>query len=304
MAVAIRRMLAALACSLIFACTVFWCASSIRGEGLEFRVDTELFKNEEKSPILQQLTIFTAEGAVYDFCLTAPTETTVFDPRHGRFTLLDESRKKKALITTQELLDYSLALEAHAAKQKDQLFAFCAAAKFETTEKEVDLNGQTHTELRLAAKSLTYTALGLKPPQPEAAKVYRHFADWCARLNSSRAGNLPANARLLLNNAFAERDLLPFEITRTTAAATPFGKKLDLRSEHRFNWALSGEDRKKIGNAGDMIATYELVSYDEYRAADAKPLPSTTSKSAAATKSTPPRKMSAASPFQWMSSQN
>jgi len=63
---------------------------------------------------------------------------------------------------------------------------FCAAAKFETTEKEVDLNGQTHTELRLAAKPLTYTALGLKPPQPEAAKVYRHFAAEHRRLQQER----------------------------------------------------------------------------------------------------------------------
>ena len=58
----------------------------------EFRVDTELFLNQEKEPFLQTLTIFT-DGAVYDFQLTEPVQTTVFDARRGQFTLLDEARR-------------------------------------------------------------------------------------------------------------------------------------------------------------------------------------------------------------------
>src|SRR5436190_22511749 len=86
-------------------------------DDLEFRVDTEVFKNDEKKPILEQLTIFAADGTVYDFQLTAPPESTVFDPRHGRFTLLDETRKVKAVIATQEVMDVSFELETFAAKQ-------------------------------------------------------------------------------------------------------------------------------------------------------------------------------------------
>ena len=65
----------------------------------EFRVDTELFENQDKKPYLQTLTIF-ADGVVYDFQLTDPAETTVFDARRGHFTLLDESRHVKASVTT------------------------------------------------------------------------------------------------------------------------------------------------------------------------------------------------------------
>jgi len=30
------------------------------------------------------------------------------------------------------------------------------------------------------------------------------------------------------------------------------------------NWTLSGEDKKKIEHAGDMMAMFQLVGYDEY----------------------------------------
>lgn len=239
-------------------------ADSLVG-GEAFRVDTELFQNQDKKPFSEQLTIFTEGGTVYNFCLTTPQEVTVFDSRRGVFTVLDESRQVKAVVTTQELLGFNLDLENHAAQGTNALFAFCAAPQFETTEKETNRNGQTIVELRLTAKPLTYVAEGQRFEHPEAVKAYRHFADWCARLNAT-CGNSPAAARLALNQALAERDLLPLEITRTEWNK----KKLETRSQHRVNWTLSGEDQKKTEHAGDMMAKFQLVSYDEYRGA-AKP---------------------------------
>jgi hypothetical protein len=238
--------------------------------GQDFRVDTEMFKNQDKAPFVQTLTIF-AEGIVYDFCLTEPLEATVFDPRNGRFTLLDETRKVKASVTTQELLDFSLALETQAAKEKDRLFAFCAVPQFETTEKEVERNGQVHTELRMAGKPLTYVALGQRPERKETVAAYRYFTDWCARLNATRPGNLPPGARLALNQALAEHELLPLEISRTTIADSPFVRKLEVKSQHLVNWKLSGEDRKKIDRAADMMATFRAISFDDYRHPTKKP---------------------------------
>jgi hypothetical protein len=253
----------------IIAGWLLWLAGSIAGlpavaDGQDFRVDTELFQNQEKEPFLQTLTIF-ADGIVYDFRETEPREATVFDPRHGRFTLLDEVRHAKASVTTQELLDFTLALETHAAQEKDRLFAFCAVPQFETTDKPIERNGQSLIEVRLSGKPLTYVAEGQRPQRLEAVKAYRQFADWCARLNATRPGNLPPGARLALNQALAERELLPLEITRTIPAAGPLGKKLELKSQHRLNWTLSGEDRKKIERAGDMMAKFDAVSYDDYR---------------------------------------
>jgi hypothetical protein len=238
---------------------------------MEFRVDTEIFKNDDKKPLLEQLTIFAADGTIYDFQLTTPSETVVFDRRHGRFTLLDETRKVKAIVTTQDVMTVSFDLETFAAKQKQSLTAFCAAPQFETEAAEIEKSGQAMTELRLTAKPLSWTAAGLKATNPDAAKSYRYFADWCARLNSVSGHGLPASARLALNKELAERGLLPFEVVRTLPPDAPLGKKVEHRSEHRFNWTLSGEDRKRIERAGDMMAKFETVAFETYRAADSKP---------------------------------
>ena len=124
-------------------CFVFIVGTAyLHAEGLEFRVDTEVFKNDDKKPILEQLTIFAADGTVYDFQLTAPRETTVFDSRHGRFTLLDETKKVKSVVATQEIMDVSFALEAFAAKQGNGLLRFCAAPQFETEAEGFELGSQ------------------------------------------------------------------------------------------------------------------------------------------------------------------
>jgi hypothetical protein len=233
------------------------------GQERAFRVDSELFKDQDKMPLLQTLTIF-QNGMVYDFLLTTPQEVTVLDPQRGRITLLDEGRRVKATVTTQEVLEFTLALRTHAAQEKDPLLVFCAAPQFETTERSVEQQGQTLAELHLTAKPLSYVALGQPPPWPQAAALYRQFADWAARLNAARPGNLPPNPRLALNEALAERGLVPLEIRRTIPATTRLGKRLELRSEHRFNWTLSGEDQKRLQRVGDMLATYALVSFQEY----------------------------------------
>lgn len=226
----------------------------------DFRVDTDLFQGDEKEPFLTTLTVF-SNGIVYDFRWTEPKEVTVFNPLHGKFTLLDESRKVKATILTQELLDFTLALEQQAAQQRG-LFAFCAEPKFAVVATPVEENGQMLTELRLSAKPLTYVVKGQKPEHADSVKAYRQFADWCARLNAAMPGNLPPAARLELNEQLAENELLPLEITRTIPGTT---KSKIVRSQHRVNWALSDKDQKNIGRAGDMMATFEAVSFNNYR---------------------------------------
>src|SRR5207253_4334884 len=80
----------------------------------DFRIDTEIFVGQEKEPKVQTLTIF-ADGRVFDFLQTEPRQITVFDPLRGQFTLLDETRRVKAAVTTAELLASMLELETRAA---------------------------------------------------------------------------------------------------------------------------------------------------------------------------------------------
>jgi hypothetical protein len=254
-----------------------WFAGTLAGwpavtDGQEFRVDTEVFFNQEKLPGLETLTIF-AEGKVFDFLLTEPRETVILDPQRGRFTLLNEAEQVKATVTTHDLMQYTLELEAQAAGVKDTVVAFAAKPQFETKFEDIQQNGQTLVRLTLAGKPLEYVALGQTPEGDQreaAARMYRHFADWYARLNATRSANLPPAARLVLNQTLAERGLLPLEITRTITPDGPLARKDEVKSRHLVNWTLSGEDRKKIERAGSSAATFKPVSYDEYRRGFAK----------------------------------
>ena len=51
-----------------------------RVAGQEFRIETDVFVDEQKEPIVETLTIF-SDGVVYDFLLTGVEEITLFDRR-------------------------------------------------------------------------------------------------------------------------------------------------------------------------------------------------------------------------------
>lgn len=238
----------------------------------EFRVDTEIFVGEEKEPAAETLTLFTG-GRVYDFLLTGPEEITLFDAQRGRFTLIDPVRKVRSGISTQELLEYVLSLESHAAESKDSLFKFAAAPKFESSSEDVQEHGQSFVRVKLTGPPLEYVALARRPERVGAAREYRYFADWYARLNATRPGNLPPGARLEVNKALADQELLPLEVTRTITPALPLSKKIVARSRHLVNWTLSGEDRKRIDRVGTYLAEFPSVSFDEYRSAAAQHKP-------------------------------
>jgi hypothetical protein len=247
------------------------CGLAIPAAAQEFRMDTDVFLGTKKEPISETLTIFSGT-MVYDFLLTAPREIVVFDAQRGTFTLLDETRKVKTTVTTEHVLAHAFALKEQAAQSPDSLFAFASDPKFTETVTESEDAAQATTTVRLEGKLLTYEAKGQRPKFPEAATAYKQFATWYARLNAKRPGNLPPEARTELNRALADRGLVPLEITRTVAAGPKFaGKKSEVRSRHLINYALSGEDQKRLERAHDMLVNFPAVSWEEYnRPADAK----------------------------------
>jgi hypothetical protein len=239
----------------------------------EFRVDTEIFVGDEKEPVAETLTIFSG-GRVYDFLLTRSQassiqEVTIFEPARGQFTLLDPQRKLRCTVANQELLDYVLELNKAAIEERGSLFAAAADPQFEIKEEKPDDSAQP-TRLTLSSKLVTYAATGKPAPHADASESFKLFADWYARLNATRGGNLPPGARLALNKELAARGLLPEEITRTTVEPGFAGRKLLVRSRHLFNWTLSGADRKRIEEAGGYLINFRPVGFGEFRTAPPK----------------------------------
>jgi hypothetical protein len=223
----------------------------------EFRVDTDIFVGDQKEPIAQNLTIF-ASGLVYDFPLAGPEEITVFDPAHGRFVLLDCRRKVKTTLTTAEILEFAAAMKAHAVDMGG-VVAFAASPQF---ERNVDQQGRRIT---LSSELMTYRTKGAKPKLESAVADYRNFADWYARLNATRPGNLPPFARIELNEAIADLGLIPEEVElKITPANRLADRTLVVRSRHSANWRITNTDRKRIEKAGTCMVSFQSVSFQDY----------------------------------------
>lgn len=237
-------------------------AIPLQSSAEDFRVDTEIFLGSHKTPEISVLTIFHS-GNVYDFQLTEPQEITVFEPRRGVLTLLNVKDKKKASVTTAELLNAALNMQAAAAGAGNPVFAAAAQPVFETTSVDFKENNSNFTKLTFAGKPIQYTVTGQVARHPAAANDYRYFSDWSARLSSLRPGNLPAGARLEVNDAIAKKGLLPKEVQRVIQESR-FGKKIEVRSEHLVVWTLSQEDLKKIDIVGDHLTQFPLVSFEEF----------------------------------------
>jgi len=228
---------------------------------LDFRVETDLFIGTEKDPVGENLTLF-AGGQVYDFLLSGSKEITIYDPARGQFKLLDTKRKLRSDISTQLLLEKVEATESLIAKGDDPFMRAVMKPKFDTKVEEFEENGETRVRITMTSKEITYKVVGAKPKHPEAIHAYRQFCDYFARFNSVRLGGFPPGSRLALNEALAERGLVPIEIERTIVSP---GKKLEHRTRHLINYILSNQDLQKINAAGNYLAEFGAVDFEQHR---------------------------------------
>lgn len=223
----------------------------------EFRCDTEIFVGSEKLPVQETCTIFSGLSA-YDFLLTKPNEITLYDFGRGQLTLIDEKNKRRTTLSHDDVLRFTATYKT--IKPKSPIFGFCANPTFE--EEFTDNN-----ILTMRGTPLVYRVTCIKPDQTHADRRYREFADWSARLNSMRPGNLPPYARIEMNRALAAKEMVPTEIERTIFTPTLTGKRTDIiRTKHLFNWRLSTQDRRRIERVGDLLSSPDLasVSPEEY----------------------------------------
>lgn len=232
-------------------------ASPAKAQG--FRMETDVLLGEQKEPICRTLTLFT-DGLVYDFILSGDTkEVTVFDMNSGRVILLDSKRSLKTVLTHEQLIRLTTSLKLEL-KSDNSVFHFAANPKFETNFDEAS------SVLTLSSDRMMYRVQGKPAELSDAPRQYQELADWSARLNACRPGNLPPFARLELNRELAERGLVPFEVQQTIVVPGRLGssRKLELKTRHLVNWALGTNDRKRIESVSQQIGKFEAVSFETY----------------------------------------
>jgi hypothetical protein len=220
----------------------------------DFRMETAVFAANEKKPVVESLTVFNADK-VYDFLLSDPQETIIMDLTRGRFLLLDSERKMRTELMMRDVGKFNLDMREQTSTRNAQLFY----PDFKYSHEE---DGDWHI---WSSDRLTYRVKGTAVRFKEAAERYREFADWSAQLNALRPGNLPPFARMQLNKALAEMELIPKEVEReiTITSVVPF-KKAKMRALYSVYWQLNTEDHKKIHQADDQLATFQPVTPDKY----------------------------------------
>ncbi len=77
----------------------------------EFRIDTDVFVDEEVEPVIETLTIF-SDGIVYDFLLNGVEEITLFDRKRQRLVLMDTQRRVKTELSTDSILGFVAQMQA------------------------------------------------------------------------------------------------------------------------------------------------------------------------------------------------
>ncbi len=222
--------------------------------GQEFRVETDVYVDEETKPAIETLTIF-ADGIVYDFLLTGVEEITLFDRQRQRMVLMDTQRRVKTELSTESILGFVAQMQTHL-NEAQRAFLLAEEMQVDTDEEGW---------LSLGNDRVAYRAEGIKPKMHEAALEYQQFADWYARLNAMRVGNLPPFARIRLNSELARRGMIPKTVERTVTRKRGVSEvSQTLRSQHLANWRLSHTDRKLIDKAGTYMASFPTVSFRDY----------------------------------------
>jgi hypothetical protein len=225
----------------------------------DFRVETAVFRVGAAEPVSRNLTLF-ANGVVYDFLLTEPAETTVFDPSRGKFALIDHQRRLVTHLGSDEVVRFVAALESRAQEGRSRLRRFAARPAFQET-----YHAETE-RLTLHSAWIVYQAQGAVPRYPEAARQYWKFADWSARLNATRPGALSPAARLKLNRGLSQRGRIPRQVTVEIMPQS--SQSYSRRSEHRWAWELTDRDRRRIGEAEAEIRRFRTVSFSQFRGLD------------------------------------
>lgn len=229
----------------------------------DFRIENQVFVGRSSEPQAASTTIF-QNGIVYDY-LQEPSEVTVFDPDHGRFILLNEAKRIRTEVGTDEVAAFVARLQQWARGHDDAYMQFLADPEFETSSDDSD------EAVVFSSQWMTYRLhfdrIGVSPA---VVQQYRRFSDAYAQLNTllNPGARLPF-ARIYVNRAVEAEGKLPREVKLViTPGGTPFSpQRTTIRSEHRFIDQLVESDRQRLAQTREYMAMFQPVRFAEYQKA-------------------------------------
>jgi hypothetical protein len=256
----------------------FLAASGLLGSvarGQDFHVETTVSIVGPQGPKERQrsITLFHA-GRTYDF-IPDVGELIIFDPAHGRFTLVSTKQRRTADVHIDEINrmlglarrainDHLQGLQASA--NPDQNAIEQLLFQFNPQFNKAIVQTAAGPQIELKSKFFDYEVLGAQAPTPGHAFIYLNYADWISRLNYVlMPGGILPEQRLVLNAALREATLIPVEVNFKIAG----GESPTIRASHHIYWELNERDRELLRQWDGMLARNELkrVTFKDYQKA-------------------------------------
>lgn len=248
-----------------------WGVTAAAEEGVVFRVENEVFVNDDETPVSKSLTLF-ANGVTWDFLDPRPkpcvaggsdvAEVILHDAARERVVMLDATRSIKTEIKTIQLERLNVSLAKWARKAGDPLIRWAGGPDFGEAFAE-----ETKSHLELAGPRVRYLVDFSTEVPADAAAAYRRFADTAILLKAlMQPGGIPPFPRLAVNRRVEAAGGVPTSVTLELAprlAVLP-GQWETYRSVHKLHPQLIDGDRSRIDAAAARMGVAEAVDLDEF----------------------------------------
>ena len=228
------------------------------------RVESEIFVDRGTTPVARSLTIF-RDGLAWDF-LDGPTageaaEIALHDPARERVVVIDAIRNVKTEIDNQRLERLSVSLATWARRSDDRLVRWAGGPDF---DEGCDEKARS---LELSGPRVRYDVSFAEAPTPDAADIYRRFADTALLLKALlHPGGIPPFPRLAINKRIAAAGGIPESVTLEIDARNALlgGRPQVLRSVHKIHPRLLATDLERVEDAEARVALAEAVDIATY----------------------------------------
>lgn len=225
-------------------------------QGQDMRIETEVYSGRSKQPVFENITLFTG-NFVYDFSRTGPERITVYDRSRGKFVLLDVADETKVVLDQPTVDGYVDLLKTREKLASREPFLFDP-----TFDETFD---SAKEELTLSSEEMTYRIVGMKSKSPELLEAYIEFANWYSKLSATDPRQMPPFARLKVNQALADHQLIPKEVERVYRPRNNvFATSIQAKTKHYVVWQLSRKDRQRIDEAMDYVTRFEEIPLAEF----------------------------------------
>ena len=213
----------------------------------DFRIDIDIYKDEQKPPISSVQTIF-ADGKYIEVD-DDRKRITIVDPGKGFITILDSQNKSRVELN---MADLERQLNSVLQNMSDEQRRGFSSDRDPTVELD--------NFVVIGNERLRYKFRPITPANPTIATSYGDFANWSVRINAL-FNKTPPFIRMELNQLLIDQRQLPAELRRVTDTQ---GKTDEIVARLILKESLSTSDRNRVASVLKSMNEYKWTSEKEF----------------------------------------